>query len=106
MSHLIHRQVRRSASCLLAALLLSFTVLRPISAGAATQWWDKNGTVGNGLQEANGNWSTTGGGANLSWSTASTGTALTNWVNGNDAIFDNSGAATTATVTLNTAGMT
>src|SRR5437764_8585134 len=105
MSRLRNRQVCRTASCLVAAFLLSFTLLRPISAGAATQWWDTSaaGAPGDGLQAGNGNWSTTGGGTNLRWSTASTGTALTNWVNGNDAIFQTSG---TSLVTLNSAGMT
>ena len=44
-----------------------------------------------------------GGGVNPRWSTAVTGTALTLWVNGNDAVFQTSG---TSAISLNNTGIT
>jgi autotransporter-associated beta strand protein len=91
---------RAFAIFFIVTILIAISLLFAPKAGAATQWWDTSGTVGDGLQPGNGNWSTSGSGPNLRWSSASTGTALGNWVNGNDAIFQTSG---TSLVTVNQA---
>jgi autotransporter-associated beta strand protein len=87
-SRLRHRQVRRSASCLAAALLLvALGVLRPISAGAATRYWDVDSTT-NGLQNGTGAWNTT----TVNWATTNGTGNLTNttYANGDDVHFENS----------------
>jgi autotransporter-associated beta strand protein len=62
------------------------------SARAAPLYWDTSTSAG--LQAGNGNWSLSGGGANLRWSTAITGSpTLANWTNGSDAFFETSGTS-------------
>jgi hypothetical protein len=80
-----------------AAILLA----AGLTGHAATQYWDIGGAVG--LQGGNGNWSTNA--ADTNWND-SAGTAGANapWTNGNDAVFNLTGASTATVngVTVNT----
>src|SRR2546423_327242 len=96
MSRLSHRQVRRSASCLSAAIyvtpiLIAVTLLLAPKAGAANQWWDTSATTG--LQAGPGDWINSNGVTGRRWQTSATpGTAApARWTQGNDAIFSPSG---------------
>jgi autotransporter-associated beta strand protein len=71
-----------------------------LSSAATPLYWDIDGSTA-GLQAGAGNWATSGGGGNLRWSTAATGTALLNWTNGDSAFFETSGSSLINVATLN-----
>src|SRR6476659_4928191 len=116
MSRLRHRKVRPSASCLVAALVVTFVAALPNSATAASATWTGN-------SGANSNWSTTanwnttpvpGTGDTATFSGAGNGrtTITTGNITINTIFFDTSSAAAytlgptvgTGTISLNDSG--
>ena len=95
---LLHRHINAMLSFVALAMV---AILLNAPARGATEYWDTSAAAG--LQAGSGNWSTSGGGANLRWSTAITGTALTLWANGSDAVFQTNG---TSLISLNNNGIT